>query len=106
MTISEAFQIYWPLIVFVLGGLGTCIGIYTNMTSKINDVKATSLNRYETLLASAADRDKEIAELKGQIKTMQPVLGTIQTDIAVIKNTLEYIKGSVQSKPPVITNNN
>jgi hypothetical protein len=92
---SSAFSIYWPFFASIIGGIITFITIWINLNNKVNDLKA-----------QGADRDKEIAELKGRINTMQPDLGTIKTDIAVIKNTLEYIKGSVQGKPPMVTNNN
>lgn len=95
MTISNAFTVYWPLLAFAIGSIVSVVSIWINLNNKVN-----------TLRAEGAERDKEIAELKGRINTMQPDLGTIKTDIAVIKNTLEYIKGSVQNKAPVVTNNN
>lgn len=83
------------MIVFVIGGIISCITIYIKLSNKV-----------EALKAKDQEQGNEIAELKGRVNLMQPTLGTIQTDIAVIKNTLEYIKGSVQNKAPVVTNNN
>lgn len=93
MTTSEAFLAYWPIIVFVIGGIVSVITIWINLNNKVNALKSEMI-----------DMEKDAAELKGKVDTMQPTLGTIQTDIAVIKNTLEYIKGSVSK--PILTNTN
>lgn len=92
MTVSQQILMYWPIIIYFIGGVISVIGVWVNMNNKITALKS-----------EGGERDKEIAELKGVVKTMQPDLGTIKTDIAVIKNTLEYIKGSVQGKPTTIT---
>lgn len=94
MTISQALITYWPMIIFVIGGIISCVTIYIKLSNKVEGLKA-----------KVQEQANEISELKGRVNLMQPTLGTIQTDIAVIKNTLEYIKGSVQNKPAVITNN-
>lgn len=95
MTISQAFITYWPMIAFIIGGIVSVITIWMNLNKKVDALKSRD-----------NEQANEISELKGRVNLMQPTLGTIQTDIAVIKNTLEYIKGSVQNKPPVITTNN
>lgn len=93
MTFGESIIMYWPIILFAITGVISIVSIWVNLNNKVN-----------TLKGEASERDKDIAELKGRVNTMQPTLGTIQTDIAVIKNTLEFIKGTV-SKPPQVTNN-
>lgn len=84
MSLNSLFTIYWPFLAFVIMGIIAMIGTWNNVNNKVTSLKS-----------DGADRDKDMAELKGRINTMQPDLGTIKTDIAVIKNTLEYIKGSV-----------
>ncbi len=93
MTLTQAIGVYWPVFISTIMGIIAVVGSWINQNNKIN-----------ALRSEGAERDKDIAELKGVVKTMQPDLGTIKTDIAVIKNTLEYIKGSVQNKPPVAPN--
>lgn len=93
MTFGESIIMYWPIILFAITGVISIVSIWVNLNNKVNSLKS-----------EASERDKEIFELKGRVNTMQPTLGTIQTDIAVIKNTLEFIKGTV-SKPPQVTNN-
>lgn len=94
MTASDIFTVYWPVVAFCLMIVSAIVSIYINLNNKVNAANATG-----------AERDKEIAELKGRVNTMQPTLGTIQTDIAVIKNTLEFIKGTVSKNPQVVNTN-
>lgn len=104
MTISSALMIYWPLLTFTVGGIISVVTIWVKLTNKVTALETDFDNKVNLLKGDGAERDKEISELKGRVNTMQPTLGTIQTDIAVIKNTLEFIKGTV-SKPPQVTNN-
>lgn len=106
MTIAEAFTIYWPVIFAIIGGIISVVTIYIKLINRVDTAKNENASKIELLKSKFTEQGNEISELKGRVNLMQPTLGTIQTDIAVIKNTLEYIKGSVQSKPPVITNNN
>jgi hypothetical protein len=95
MTIPQAITTYWPLIIFLIGGIVSVITTWINLNNKISGV-----------LNDGAERDKEIAELKGIIKSMTPDMNTIKLDVAVIKNDISYIKGALQSKPAAVTNNN
>lgn len=106
MTFGETLTTFWPIITTILAGVIATIGVYINLSKRVDAIRADAVATKDSLLADGAERDKEISELKGRINTLQPVVGTIQTDIAVIKNTLEFIKGAVQGKPTQAVLNN
>ncbi len=84
MTINQAISLYWPIFIFVFGGIVSLFTVWTKLNSKVSEIRS-----------ELTDNEKLISKLEGRVDQVYPVLSLMQTDIAVIKNTMEFIKGTI-----------
>lgn len=94
MTVSSLFTTYWPFIATIIGWVVSIFVLWTKLNTKVQDLKS-----------DVTEHARSLAKLEGRVDTMQPDLGTIKTDIAVMKNTLEFIKGAIAQTSTIVTNN-
>lgn len=84
MTFSQFLKEYWQVII-------SLVGIFTTWWRF-----SIKLSNWQILNdATIKDLAKEIAETKARVDAVYPILVTLQTDMASVKTSLEFIKGSV-----------
>lgn len=84
MTISETILNYWPIIVYFIGGIVSLAIVWVKLTYKVVALKE-ELNDVKNI----------VAKFEGRIDAMSPLMVTLQTDMASVKTSLEFIKGSI-----------
>lgn len=84
MTISQFLVQYWQFII----SIGAVIAGWWRMSLKLSNWKV--LND-----VAIADLKSSQSEMKAKFDSVYPILTTLQTDMASVKTSLEFIKGSV-----------
>lgn len=84
MTISQSIVEYWPIIAYFIGGIVSLIMVWVKISNKVEAIKT-----------EITDIEKLSAKLEGRLDAINVPLGTLQTDMASVKTSLEFIKGSI-----------
>lgn len=84
MTIGIFVQNYWEAIIFFIG---LCI-TWWRFSIKFAKKETGDDEKVKELII-------RMAKMETRVDSVFPDINTIKTDVAVMKNTLEYIKGSI-----------
>lgn len=84
MTIIQMIQNYWELIAYII----TVAISWWRFSIKFSNQQIINDQRI-------ADLEKSAIKMESRVDAVYPILVTLQTDMASVKTSLEFIKGSV-----------
>lgn len=97
MTFAQFVHNYWQIVVSIIG----LIVAWWRFSLRLQTQNIKAEAKHVLMDEKTKDLETRIAKVEGRLEALYPLLVTLQTDMASVKTSVEFIKGSIAQ----ITNN-